>query len=322
MGRTIVSEPVVESSPSVVENLSPRRHWDEVHQCEREELRHWSGSEPPASRRWKKLLKPLLGDDFRALLANYDHHILWDVLYEKYLPRRPGALAVEIGSAPGEHLCELHRRFGLEPFGIEYSDSGAALNRDLFRRAGVRPSNVLHADFFSEAVSLQYRDAFDVVISRGFIEHFDDAKSVVARHVELLAPGGTLVITIPNLRGVNKALTWLFDPSLLPMHNLAIMNRSAFAALFDGFGLSTVFCDYFGIFNFSLFGASPGSIRERALHLCTSTQPLLNLAFRSLRGDRGAESRFFSPNLAYIGVKQPPAPSVTQECQVDVAAPI
>jgi SAM-dependent methyltransferase len=302
MSRNVRHAPVFEP-PVVVENLATRRHWDEVHACESAELSHWGGSEPPRRSRLGRLLRPLVDDGLRRRLANYDDHILWNVLYESHLPRRKGARVLEVGSAPGDHLVRLHRRFGLEPYGIERSAVGAALNRDVFRRAGIPTSHVIEADVFSEEIALSWDQTFDVVLSRGFVEHYRDARPAVERHVQLLAPGGTLVVVIPNLRGVNRALSWFFNPPVLAMHNLEIMTRASFAKLFEGLGLATLFCDYFGIFNVRVHTARAASWRETVLDACASAQPLLNLAFHGLFGDRGAESRFFSPSIAYIGVK-------------------
>jgi SAM-dependent methyltransferase len=235
-------------------------------------------------------------------MSSYDDHLLWDVLYARYLPAA-GAEVLEIGSAPGEHLARLSERFGLVPYGIEYSQSGVDVNRALFAQRGLDPRNVVSLDFFSEACREGYRERFDVVMSRGFIEHFEDAGDVVARHLELLKPGGLLVVTIPNLRGLNRALTWLFHAELLPMHNLEIMGLPAFRRLFELAGLSPLHCEYLGGFSFYLFNTKPRSPLAPVLRGCMRLQPLLNLLLRVYPGDRGAQSRFASSQLVYIGRK-------------------
>ena len=82
---------------------------------------------------------------------------------------------------------------------------------------------------------------FDVVMSRGFIEHFDEPSSVVDRHLDLLKPGGLLVVSIPNLRGVNGLLTRFF-------HNpwfVAIDITFLFIALYHGLnGIRNICLDY------------------------------------------------------------------------------
>ena len=284
-----------------LDSLAGREHWDTVHAGEA------AGLEPrpanaPASR-VRRALRRLLGTRVRRYMSSYDDHLLWDVLYARHLPAA-GAEVLEVGSAPGEHLARLSERFGLVPYGIEYSQPGLDVNRALFAQRGLDPQNVVALDFFSEECRDGYRERFDVVMSRGFIEHFVDAGEVVARHIELLRPGGLLVVTIPNLRGLNRVLTRLFHAELLPMHNLEIMKLPAFRRLFETEALDPLHCGYLGSFSFYLFNVKPGSPLAPVLGACMRLQPLLNLLFRVYPGDRGVQSPFASSQLVYVGRKR------------------
>jgi len=283
-----------------MDSLTRREHWDAVHASERTEA-----LKPRQSpRSWpRRTLKRLLGDRFVEYMSSYDDHQIWDVLYRRHMPQ-PGATVVEIGSAPGEHLVRLSETFGLVPFGIEYSAEGVEVNRSLFSARGLDPRNVLAMDFFSDDCLARYREHFDVVVSRGFIEHFEDPAKVVLRHLDLLKPGGLLVVTIPNLRGLNQALTKLFHPELIPMHNLEIMSKVPFFQLFDTSRVRPVTCTYVGTFSFYLFSVSAGSRLGPLLRLCMKAQVLLNVLFRACLGDRGAENPLTSPQLVFVGVKR------------------
>ncbi len=90
---------------------------------------------------------------------------------------------------------------GVAPYGIEYTEEGARLNRELFIRNGLNADNVLCEDFFSPALD-RLAGTFDIVISFGFVEHFDDPRPVIKRHIEFCRPGGYVAIVIPNLQGV------------------------------------------------------------------------------------------------------------------------
>ena len=140
-------------------------------------------------------------------------------------------------------------------------------------------------------------------MSKGFIEHFDDVKSVIDRHMQLLKPGGYLIVTIPNLNGANYLLGWLFDEGAIPRHNVTIMRRTVYQELFERQDLEKLFCDYYGTFSFYLFTAGQSAIRQHLLRACHRVQPLLNLSMRSLFRDKGAETGVFSPFLLYIGRK-------------------
>jgi SAM-dependent methyltransferase len=174
----------------------------------------------------------------------------------------------------------------------------------VFRESGFDPDNVIKADFFSEEFLSRYREQFDVVISRGFIEHFTDVSPVVQRHMELLKPDGHFIVVIPNLRGFNQLLAQMFDRGAIPRHNLQIMRKDAFANLFDCKQLEHLYCDYWGTFSFYLFTAEASSLRRSALIAGHRLQPILNFAFRTCFGDKGAESGLFSPYLIYVGRKR------------------
>jgi hypothetical protein len=62
-----------------------------------------------------------------------------------------------------------------------------------------------------------------VVYSLGVIEHFDDPKDIVRRHIELLKPMGISLILVPNYGGIYGRLQRYFDPGNLSIHNTAIM---------------------------------------------------------------------------------------------------
>src|SRR5689334_6938717 len=82
-------------------------------------------------------IKRLLGPRMVERMRHYPEYLLWDVLYAQHLPREKGARVLEIGSAPGQHLVQLWRSFGYEPFGVEYSEKGVQVNRELFERHGL-----------------------------------------------------------------------------------------------------------------------------------------------------------------------------------------
>jgi SAM-dependent methyltransferase len=290
--------------------LTEMRYWDEVHLAEERTWQHARTSERPRSRppsrsaRLKALMRAFLGKRRLDAMRDYADYYLWDVILPHYLRGWSGAKVVEVGSAPGDFLVRLSRRFGLVPHGIEYSPVGSELNREIFAANGIDPEQVIQADALGPEVQQRYRESFDIVVSRGFIEHFRDVEDVVRKHVSLLRKGGLMVVIIPNLRGANHLLSWLFHPEVLPMHNLEIMARERFAALFPDHLVRRLFCDYYGTFSLCLLNARPGSLRQRLLGLCMKLQLLLNLVFRFVLKERGAESRWFSPNLIFIGYKR------------------
>jgi SAM-dependent methyltransferase len=287
--------------------LSQQGHWDEVHKGEEESLacpgEPSAPGMPTPGRKVVRALKGLLGGKLVERMSSYDEYLLWDVIFPRHLANLRGGNVLEVGSSPGEFLVKFARRYHCTPYGVDYSEPGVALNRRVFIANGIPPENVIHADFFSHQFHRHYQGAFDVVISRGFIEHFTDAGSVLQKHMNLLRPGGYLVVSIPNLRGVNYALLRFFHKEIIAIHNLAIMRKEAFAELFDTIGVQRLFCDYYGTFSFFLFNVKEGSAMRHALAVSHRLQPMLNLTFRSIFKDKSIEGSAFSPSLLFIGRK-------------------
>ena len=286
--------------------LTERTYWDSVHRDSDNHSAEVGAAHlnAQAGGRLKSRLKRVLGPAFMKAIGNYDDHLLWNVILPQFLRNRAGQSVVEIGSAPGEFLVALHRRFGLVPYGIEYSPAGADLNRRAFATSGLDPGHIIEADFLAPETHMAYREFFDIVVSRGFIEHFTDPTDVIVKHLNMLKPGGLLIVGIPNLHGLNYLLSWIFDRQVVAMHNLSIMTREHFTALFPGDLVTLLFCNYYGTFNFRLINAKPTSSLRSVLALCWKVQPALNLTFHGLFGRRGAESRWSSPNLLFVGVKR------------------
>ena len=238
-----------------------------------------------------------------SLSAIYPDHQFWNVILPKYLTRSTTARVIEIGSAPGDNLVEINRRFGFEPFGVEYTPTGAEESRQTLTAAGF-PDHVFECDAFSDEFQQHHKGAFDVVISMGFIEHFKDVESVIRHHVNLLAPGGTLIIRIPRLRGINYLLAHLIDPTCLPLHNLTIMTRQRYRELFRNVSLKQLFLDYQGSLHLTIVDKPTTRFGGYFLSLVRKVQVFATIAMFRLLGGRSLESAAFSPFLLYVGRRE------------------
>jgi 2-polyprenyl-3-methyl-5-hydroxy-6-metoxy-1,4-benzoquinol methylase len=142
---------------------------------------------------------------------------------------RPGDRFLEIGCAPGKLLAWVAAGLRAEVSGLDVSERGLTTARRLFGALH------LHADFRHEDLrQTTFPDGtFDVVLSVGLIEHFTDPRDVVRRHVGLAKPGGTVLMTVPNYRGIYGRLKEHFEPESLLQHNLDIMTCEALVGLVD-----------------------------------------------------------------------------------------
>jgi SAM-dependent methyltransferase len=277
-----------------MKRLTNEKYWDQI----------WRTKNQKKSNFWNFLVRK--GKNFLGEKAdNYSETALWSTLYPKYLPFQAGLKILEIGSAPGWNLVKFYRLFGYEPFGVEFSSVGAEKNRQKFISAGINPSNVIEADFFSPDFQDKFKEHFDIVISRGFIEHFDDSKKVLQDHLRLLKSGGTLIITVPNFQGLNYYLANFFYSGIKETHNFSILNRERLLRHFAGLEVETLHCNYQGTLGLGLFVLDNQSrIKYWIYRFLLRLQVIFNVLFNFIFGKKGAENRYFSPYIIYFGRKK------------------
>lgn len=142
---------------------------------------------------------------------------------------RPGMKYMEIGCAPGKLLAWVASTYDVQASGLDYSNTGIANCRSLFKALQMDIS-LHHEDIFNHRLAA---GTYDIVSSFGVIEHFDDPRQIVQCHVDLAKPGGLVIITVPNYRGIYGRLQRWCDPANLDLHNLDIMTVPGLAGLVD-----------------------------------------------------------------------------------------
>jgi SAM-dependent methyltransferase len=285
-----------------MERLTDKDFWERNYQAQ-PAAPEAEAPAPPSGWSPGRWLKRFLGTS----LMDHSNYLLWEVMLTELLPHDANLKVVEVGSAPGAHLLLLHEKFGYAPYGIEYTETGATINRQLFAQHGLDPTQVIQADVFSPAVVEQYAGYFDVVVSFGFIEHFDDVTLVLQRHLALLKEGGWLVVQIPCLSGFNYWMARLFNHSTLALHNRRIMQKDAFRQLFSGLPVQPSICDYVGVIKLQLcLPQVTRGWRGALVNAAKNLQMAFNVVLRRLFPRRGGTSSWFSPYLVFIGKKVTP----------------
>ena len=144
---------------------------------------------------------------------------------------------LELGCAPGLILERIHQ---LRPqhrlHGVDFASDGCQLARRHFQDVGV-PVQIYEGDIRT----IQLRRRYDLVLSCGLIEHFADPTEILRCHVRLAAPGGLVVVTIPNFATpVVQFFLRRFHPEALTTHNLALMRERTLADALRSVGLQDV----------------------------------------------------------------------------------
>lgn len=131
---------------------------------------------------------------------------------------------IEIGCAQSVFLPYFGRYFGFQVAGIDRSELGCERSRRILEREGVQ-GEIYCGDLFEPPTA--FREGFDVAISFGVVEHFDDTSEPLAAIATFVKPGGRVVTLIPNLTGVLGVYQKLLDRRLYEAHVVMASDKLA-----------------------------------------------------------------------------------------------
>ncbi len=226
----------------------------------------------------------------------YSNEIL--KIFDRFLPKTLNLSILEIGGAPGQYLAYMAKVFHYKINSLEYSEAGCKKTKENFKLLNLS-GIVYHKDLFSDISDLP---KFDIVYSLGFIEHFSDIRGVVGKHLELLKPGGILLIGAPNFLGINYLVLKRIDPQLLSKHNLSSMDIKNWEKFEKSFNLNLIFKDYIGGFEPDIYHYDNKNIFNRLIYLLFSAiKIMITDRFKFLRN---INSKYWSGYV--IGVRSSP----------------
>ena len=105
----------------------------------------------------------------------------------QHVPRTAGRV-LDLGCATGATGAALKQRQPVEVVGVE-------LEPDYAREAATRLDHVLTAD----AETAEPDGRFDVLIAADILEHLKDPWTTLRRYAQLLEPGATAIVSLPNV---------------------------------------------------------------------------------------------------------------------------
>lgn len=155
-------------------------------------------------------------------------------------------IALEVGCVPGTFLAYICKNFGYFPEGIDFDEKTLEITSQTLKNSGLNNYNLYKEDFNK----WQPEKKYDLVCSFGFVEHFDNAKEIIQRHIDLTKKGGKIIIEIPNFVGFNGFLHRLVDKPNLDQHNTNIMNLDFFERIAEENNLKINYLGYYGSWNF------------------------------------------------------------------------
>lgn len=169
-----------------------------------------------------------------------------------------GKRLVEIGCARSQWLPYFNKEFGFEVTGLDYSEAGCELARAILREQGIK-GTVCCEDFFTPSKMLI--EQFDVVISFGVLEHFEDTLGCISAFSRFLKPGGIMITSVPNMAGTIGHLQKIVYRPVFDIH--ALLDKDSLCKSHRDAGLNILDCDYFLSTNYgicSLTGLSTNTL--------------------------------------------------------------
>ena len=170
---------------------------------------------------------------------DYYKHIRYDVL--AHVPKGIRR-ALTIGCGEGHTEAQLVSS-GVEVFGVE-------LNPEAAKAAAGNGIKILCGDALKTEIA-PGEIPFDCLIYADVLEHMADPETVLRGHVKLLAPGGVVVVSVPNFRhySVLSQLFWsghirYTEAGILDRTHLRITTRRLIEEWFAGAGLTVTEIDY------------------------------------------------------------------------------
>lgn len=146
-------------------------------------------------------IDPTDDDDRR----NHDKDMTFEFV-RRHVPT-PGAL-LDIGCGNGR-LLHCAQRAGWRVKGIELSAETAA------RVARVLDVPVVAGDFLEMTAGPEDVERFDLICLRHVLEHLPDSRLAMSRIRAMLAPGGKVLLEMPNIEAWDKRFKrWLVDRAL------------------------------------------------------------------------------------------------------------
>ncbi len=224
-------------------------------------------------------------------------------LCKKIIPKNENYKLIEIGCSPGTNIVDFHSVFGGVPFGVDYSATGVNLTKETFRRNKFDANNVILSDFLSKDFQNEFREKFDIVMSFGLVEHFENGREATENHLNLLKRGGYLIISIPNFRGFNGVAGSIISKDSLKIHNLDTMRIRQFESMFDSEKIHKIQCCYYGIFSFNLYNVPDSSKKKYTVRLLYLIQFAIDRLLEKFLMSSNIECSVLSPYLVYIGRK-------------------
>jgi len=198
---------------------------------------------------------------------------------------------IEIGGFPGIYSIYLKKNKNYNVTLLDYYIDRNILNQmEVINDLPKNTVKIIEADFLEYMIDKRY----DLVMSCGFVEHFNNLASILEKHICLLKNDGLLFVAIPNFLGINGWAQKFFDKKNYQAHNTKAMNLKYFKKILTDSKLENIKISYYGKPCVWLEESAPvNHLIRRLVRLISKLISLVNL-----------KNRIFSPYIIILANKQ------------------
>lgn len=170
--------------------------------------------------------------------------------------------AIELGGFPGYYAVFLKKYLKLDVTLLDYFVH-QPITEQLLQTNNLAKDDIhiIETDLFNYTPAQQY----DLVLSCGLIEHFNDTADIINRHIAFVKPEGSLFITLPNFKALNGWFQKNFDKENYDKHNIDCMDPVLLEKICKDAGLEVIQSRYFGQFSLWLENEKQKSLPVRLL---------------------------------------------------------
>lgn len=153
---------------------------------------------------------------------------------------------IEIGGFPGYYSVWASSKFNISSTLLDFYIIPSLTEKLKDINQCKKDIQLVQKDLFSAGNELF--NSYDLCISNGLIEHFEDTQDIINRHINYLKPGGTLFISLPNFTGLNGWFQKKFDPENYEKHYIRCMDPKFLKQTCIEIGLTNIQVNYSGKF--------------------------------------------------------------------------
>ena len=255
----------------------------------------------------KKYWDDVLKEAHLPLRVNKKQYSPWLInsFISKYIKSGEYKTLIEVGSGNSAWLPFLAEEYNLEVSGLDYSEIGCKICEENLRLLGIKFNKIICEDVFK----WDSDEKFDIIISFGVIEHFENPKEILKIIHNHLNGNGLIITVVPNLTGFIGKLTRIFLPDVYRIHK--IISKDYLRQLHYSTGYECLKNDYTGFVYPMII---PWSVKTTGVFFkkdsCRRKVTMKILELKNVfitRLLRAAKIRFssqyFSPFVIYVGKK-------------------